>query len=287
MGGNISGESTVSLVAETGQIVIHGKIDGDFDFTGSTTVVRYRCDKIDVLRGVLGDALFLCDKTRLDNTKNSEAAVEIGNLGDVDPEESSERVESSANKVIESHTERQEVAENVFLVSTFIADTNQYELTVENSRNERLMCSIDFSGSSNLRMASGGSMKTFLSADARQESEVIYLQKEDPDADSEFAVSFTTIEKTTGTAATTDAPLLSTMEGISLEEPRVNSVPALPSPACTETHSEQGSSSVAAGAAAFNQNAGFVPAPAKFKKVEATTEVKFFGGQRMAFLKKA
>jgi hypothetical protein len=44
---------------------------------------------------------------------------------------------------------------------------------------------------------------------------------------------------------------------------------------------------VAARAAAFNQNAGFVPAPAKFKKVEATTEVKFFGGQRMAFLKKA
>jgi hypothetical protein len=270
------------MAVQTGQIVIHGKIDG-----GSATVVHYRSAKIDVLQGVRGAVDFwnkgwVADEVMSDeSTENSEGILSL------EPKAESEWVESSANKVIESLTERQEVAENVFLVSTFIADTNQYELVVENCQDKELMCSIDFSGSSNLRMASGGSMKTFLSADARQESEVIYLQKEDPDVDSEFAVSFTTIEKTTGTAATTDAPLLSTMEGISLEEPTVDSVPALPSPACTETHSEQGSSSVAARAAAFNQNAGFVPAPAKFKKVEATTEVKFFGGQRMAFLKKA
>jgi hypothetical protein len=173
-------------------------------------------------------------------------------------------------------------------VSTFIADSNQYELTVENSRNERLMCSIDFSGSSNLRMASGGSMKTFLSADEHQESEVIYLQKDDPDADRELAVSFVIVDasvpSSVATSGTTDdslseAPPVPSMDGLSLGEGEPE-----PAPVSSTNDRPEPGISVAARAAVLNQNhgSGSAPAPAKFKKVEAATEVKFFGGQRMA-----
>ena len=93
-------------------------------------------------------------------------------------------------KPIESHTERQEVADKVFLVSTFNADTNQYEITVENGREEPLTFSMDFSGSENMKMVDGSPMSTFLAAEGKSTSDIIYLQKENPDLDHEMALDF-------------------------------------------------------------------------------------------------
>ena len=93
-------------------------------------------------------------------------------------------------KPLESHTERQEVADNVFLISTFNADTQQYEITVENNREDPLTFSMDFSGSENMKMVDGSPMTTFIAAEGKSTSDVIYLQKENPELDHEMALDF-------------------------------------------------------------------------------------------------
>ena len=93
-------------------------------------------------------------------------------------------------KLLESHTERQEVADNVFLISTFNAETQQYEISVENNREDPLTFSMDFSGSENMKMVDGSPMTTFIAAEGKSTSEVIFLQKENPELDHEMALDF-------------------------------------------------------------------------------------------------
>ena len=54
IGGNIDGGCQVKLAASTGQIVIHGKVDG-----GAGTVVYFQgVNRVDVLQGIRNNVLF-------------------------------------------------------------------------------------------------------------------------------------------------------------------------------------------------------------------------------------
>jgi hypothetical protein len=78
----------------------------------------------------------------------------------------------------------------VFLVSTFNADTQQYEITIENTRDDPLTFAMDFSGSVNMQMVDGTPMDTFVSVNGQGTSDVIYLKKEDVETDHEMALDF-------------------------------------------------------------------------------------------------
>jgi hypothetical protein len=148
----------VKLAAQIGHLVIHGKVDG-----GRGTSVQYRCRRIDVLQGVRGTVEFL----------NKDWVA---------------KDESSSKGRVTKITERQEVSDNVFVISTLDLDTNQFEISLENNRDATLAFSMDFNASINMRMMNGTPLNTYVEVEGHGYSEVFYLEKINAALEHELAV---------------------------------------------------------------------------------------------------
>lgn len=87
--------------------------------------------------------------------------------------------------------ERREVADHVFLLTKYNTDTKQFDLTIDNEREEEILVQMDMSASKNLKMVGDPNMSRHFKTASRSKSAVTRLQRIDEEDDNDLDVQVT------------------------------------------------------------------------------------------------